>query len=185
MRIFIGIKLNATDHIKTSRKLINRDNDRRFKWVKEENIHLTLLFIGQVKEHKIEEIKKELSVSLSTFNPFRIRIKGFGIFKKKRKNSILWLNVHTYSQLMKIQKTITQSIIKILPELDIQHENYTPHITIARFHHSIKLPEELLINDRHSKSEFFEVNGIQIIESRPGSKGVEYHVIEEISLMNK
>ena len=56
------------------------------------SFHLTLLFLGEIPEEKIERINKELSKI--SFEPFDMKTKDLGVFPNKNKINVLWLGFH-------------------------------------------------------------------------------------------
>jgi len=180
MRIFIGIKLNCIEYLSLAKKSIPYDVQDRFKWVKEDNLHLTFLFIGQLNPELIPELKARLSKELSHTNSFSIESDNYGVFYKKGKSNILWLGAKTNEKLTLLHKNIVNACSSILINLTIQHQQFNPHITLARFHHKLKLTTDLFNKNFTSKE--FLINEVQIIESKSTPNGVEYDILERIFL---
>ncbi|MCW3788782.1 RNA 2',3'-cyclic phosphodiesterase [Marinilabiliaceae bacterium AAT] len=152
-------------------------------WTKEENLHLTFLFIGSIEFKYIKEIKNSLLNNLKGITPFYIQIGECGIFRKKRNRNILWLKVRNNESLMILQKGIEDSINMILsPDMEINHDKYSPHITIARYKRNMHIDPELINNQTNYKDQKFIISEVQIIESRSGKNGIEYIPLYTISL---
>ena len=79
MRLFLGIDL--PDNVKENISLV-RDKfigvRGKIKWVPKENLHVTLKFLGDVDENKIENIREKLTTIY--FRPFRLRLSGLCFF---------------------------------------------------------------------------------------------------------
>ncbi|MCW3805919.1 RNA 2',3'-cyclic phosphodiesterase [Plebeiibacterium marinum] len=180
MRIFIGIKLDLAKQLNQVQTIFHEDT--KIKWVKENNLHLTLLFIGNIDRDIVPELKQNLETTLSSENTFTIQVQDYGTFIKRRKPGILWLKVHQNDVLESLQSKITKATLKIIPDLNIQHNQYTPHITLARYHHSLKIDPELLNASSNNAIDTHHITEIQIIESKSQPGGVVYNILERISL---
>jgi 2'-5' RNA ligase len=125
MRLFVAIEL--PDAIKDS---INRicTGIIEARWVPEEQMHLTLRFIGEVDGGKFTDINNALgSIRESTFP---LALKGVGYFPPRKDPRILWIGVEHSEKLRELQNKIEHTVKKcgIKPE----RRKYHPHITIAR-----------------------------------------------------
>lgn len=178
MRVFIGIKVLEPSLLKKIKHSINSKYCPRIKWVKKENLHLTLVYIGTIQPTEIEKIKPILSRIAQKNQPFNMTIKGIGLFKKKRKNTILWLKVSPIKEFKALQKGLLDMVKSELQILQDEHETFTPHITIGRCSKYISLPEQLpyLINETQI------IRGIQLFESRSTTNGIEYKIVDQFKL---
>src|SRR2546425_9313509 len=99
------------------------------KPVEEDNIHLTLKFLGNVSASKLEEIKS--SLTQVTFPPFSLEIKGAGAFPSLKRMNVVWVGVgEGWSQV----ELIFEQTEKLLHQLGFSRETrpFSPHITVAR-----------------------------------------------------
>ncbi|MEK6885755.1 MAG: RNA 2',3'-cyclic phosphodiesterase [Nanoarchaeota archaeon] len=125
-RCFIALELSreAIDKIEEIQKLIKKKNLFYGKFTEPENLHLTLKFLGEIEENKIEEIKKVLAKI--KFGEFEVKLGEIGVFINKY-NSILWLKLNG-PEIWNLQKEIDNELKGILP----LEEKFMSHITIAR-----------------------------------------------------
>lgn len=102
------------------------------RWVKEENIHLTVIFMGNVDEKDIDPIGKVVEKACKKYGPFMIRAKGAGIFSNLKNPKVLWIGVEGDIERMGHFRSRLQ---KELKPFGIKEENrkFSPHITIGRF----------------------------------------------------
>src|SRR2546426_7495172 len=74
-RLFIAIELPATlrgrvqDHIDQSRKAVP---DARASWTREENLHLTLKFLGDAPVTRVEALSQAVARAATEVSPFEI-----------------------------------------------------------------------------------------------------------------
>ncbi len=102
------------------------------KWVKRDQMHLTLRFIGEADEARFAAIKAALASVQA--EPFQIRLKGVGQFPAKGKPRVVWAGVQAPPILTQLQRQIETTLLRqgLAPE----EKPFSAHITLARF----KLP---------------------------------------------
>ncbi len=125
MRLFIAIDLpkkakESIEKIKEGLKGI-----KGVKPVVKENIHLTLKFLGEVADNKVDEIIKALSQV--KFKPFNISISKTGVFPSENRIQVLWINAEPAEPLIELKKQIDAA----LPRFKDDHP-FKNHITFAR-----------------------------------------------------
>ncbi|MEO8606856.1 MAG: RNA 2',3'-cyclic phosphodiesterase [Chloroflexota bacterium] len=99
------------------------------KWVKREQMHLTLRFIGDVDDPGLESIKSALQkIQAASFD---MHLEGIGQFPPKGNPRVLWVGLKSPPALNNLQRQINTSITSLgLPPED---HPFSPHITLARF----------------------------------------------------
>jgi 2'-5' RNA ligase len=95
-----------------------------------EGMHVTLKFLGDVKEDSVAEIIGHLERSASGFAPFEVKVAGTGAFPNPRNPRVFWVGLEDGGFLGRIAGSIDES----LSTMGFTKENrpFTPHITIAR-----------------------------------------------------
>jgi 2'-5' RNA ligase len=104
--------------------------DMPLRWVRTENIHLTLKFLGTVQAGDIDRIKPALERQAASFAPTEVSIGGFGTFPNPTKPLVLWVGLQAGSGLAKFQAAIDAELgqLGFAPE----ERGFTPHLTVAR-----------------------------------------------------
>ncbi|MFN3740033.1 MAG: RNA 2',3'-cyclic phosphodiesterase [Thermodesulfovibrionales bacterium] len=130
-RCFVAIELN--EEIK--RELGSLIEQLRplapdLKWVRPENLHITLKFLGEVKEDKIDNIKKGLDEVTRPCKAFTIKIKGIGQFPQGRTPRVIWAGVEDSEGLLSLQKEVERSLSRL--GFKEEEREFTGHITLAR-----------------------------------------------------
>jgi 2'-5' RNA ligase len=132
MRTFIAIPLPKEIREKIYKTATEFDEEG-VKTVEEENLHLTLAFLGELKEQRVEDVKKE--ISKIKFKKFEISIKGVSTFPGFLR--VVFVNASTKSNELEM---LHKEVVKALKNLGlIFDERFSPHITIARVN---KVPKE-------------------------------------------
>lgn len=128
MRIFYAITLSD----KTKMKMAHyRDELCKYttkgRFTSTENFHLTLEFIGEVKQSDLpmyEEILDHLYV-----DNLNMTIDHIGLFKKK-KGDVLWLGLKKNPELTRLQNNLKMLLETY--EVSVEARKYHPHITLGR-----------------------------------------------------
>src|SRR5947209_19294935 len=63
------------------------------KWVEEDNLHLTLLFLGEVQDRELVGICRAVEKGAATQSPFAMQVTGIGCFPNPRRPRIVWAGV--------------------------------------------------------------------------------------------
>jgi len=102
------------------------------RWVRQENIHLTVIFMGNINESDLGSIERAVEKTCSKYAPFRIKAKGAGVFSSLRNARVLWIGVEGDTERMSYFR---DSLQKRLRPFGIKRENkrFSPHLTVGRF----------------------------------------------------
>jgi 2'-5' RNA ligase len=147
------------------------------RWQSDEQLHLTLRFIGEVDSHQADDVAAALgSVH---HEALEISLAGVGSFGKRGKGAI-WAGVKPRDELKRLHKKVDQACLRagIPPDKRAYH----PHITLARLGRSAGPAEPFLERWAGLSSEAFRVDSFCLYESRLGSEGASYTVAERYKL---
>ena len=169
-RLFVGIRPPAAIRALLLSLMGGVQNAR---WQDEEQLHLTLRFIGEVDRHRAEDVAAALG-SVRQF-PFEIALNGVGSFDKRGKGA-LWAGVTPHQDLKLLHKKVDQACLRGGIEPDTRA--YHPHITIARLGRSTGPVDPFIERWAGLTSPAFLVENILLFESRLGSEGASYTVVE-------
>ncbi len=100
------------------------------RWVRPENLHLTLHFFGEVEQETLEKIKVSVLSVKGCNRPFMIEVKGLGAFPNRRRPRILWLGLDPKDQLRQVYENCRQSLQQAGVTTELRP--YSPHLTIGR-----------------------------------------------------
>jgi len=178
-RCFISINLpeNVRREIVKIQKQLEKENLFVGKFIEPENLHLTLKFLGEIDEDKIEKIRRILREEIRFDLFFEAELKHVGFFDNQ-KYGVVWIHL---SNCENLQEQVDNSLIELFePE-----KRFMSHVTIARIK-KIKNKKKLIefLKEIKTKNLKFNIDKFYLMESRLSHDGPEYEVIEEFFLMN-
>lgn len=182
MRAFIAIDL--PEPIRAALKLKQADfraacPDAR--WTHPEGIHLTLKFLGEISDAQVKQVTETLA-KLKQFEPFAIRVRGFGFFPDARRPRVFWSGLEAPPAL---QQLVAQ-VEGLMEQLGFPKEQrpFAPHLTLARFKAPRPQPnlQALLAQQGEADLGSFEVSELFLFESKLSPQGAEYRKVSRFSL---
>jgi len=187
-RIFIAI--NLPEDIKEQLSLYQAKwPELPCLWTRKENLHITLVFLGYVKDEELPEILKTAKTATTRNKPFLINLNKicYGPTNKKPPRMV-WAEGEKSQELGNLQigleKAVLESFTSYRNEVSGSGRPYAPHINLGRLKiwefKAIEPEERPEISEEISLS--FEVNSIEIMESRLKPKGPDYFVLESLLL---
>ena len=125
-RLFVAIDMPAS----VTEPLINLNpHHAGIRWLRAEQIHLTLSFLGSVGSIAEETLREKLAAV--RFTAFFLPVVGVGAFSSKGKPNVLWAGVGTgHPQLYHVYKRVQEAALGAGLEPDLR--SFHPHITFAR-----------------------------------------------------
>lgn len=148
------------------------------RWQNDEQLHLTLRFIGEVDRHVAEDVAAALgSVS---HPPFTLRLDGIGSFDRRGRIDTIWAGVAPHDPVVTLHAAVTRALMRagIPPE----SRAFVPHITLARFTRGPDSLVGLPIADMWPAPVEAMFDHVLLYESRLGSEGARYEAIERYRL---
>jgi 2'-5' RNA ligase len=178
-RSFIAI--NLPDEVKQKlgeiiRKLQRINPDYAIKWVKPENLHLTLHFFGDLDKRKIPQVKEGIEEIIKRISSFKLKTGEFGCFPNEEMPRVIFMEVKD-----------TKTIHTLIGELEVMLQDlgfsvdprpWQAHLTLGRIKNQIQCRTSgvaLLPTT-------FEVKSVELMESKLTPEGPIYSVIKSFPL---
>ena len=125
MRLFVGLTL--PNHIR-ARLVALKGGLPNARWIAEENLHLSLRFIGEVPGGNDRDI--DLGLQSVTASPFDLTLSGSGAFDRRGRVHSVWAGVEKSDTLTALRDRIESALVRT--GLEPEHRKFTPHVTLAR-----------------------------------------------------
>lgn len=143
--------------------------------VREEQIHLTLRFLGEVEGTLFKDIRECLSAVRK--RPFRIQISGVGHFPPRGKPRVIWAGVAPTDELTRLKNRVDRELLTC--GLEAERRKFSPHITLARLRNSpIQRVSSFLAGNSFLQTPEFTVDHFHLFSSQLGRNGA-IHTLEE------
>lgn len=142
IRAFIAIELSPEIRsrlLQVENQLKEKLPGKPVRWVAVENIHLTLMFLGDVSVSNLELLKDALRAEVEKHTQFELIAGNLGAFPSVNRPRVIWVGVDAPRELRELQADI---------EARMQHLGYpreerpfSPHLTLGRIARGISLSE--------------------------------------------
>jgi 2'-5' RNA ligase len=119
-----------------------RQSSLPVRWVRTENIHLTVIFLGSVGEDIIDDIKEKVGVIAERFSAVKISLNGVGVFPNWRRPRVFWVGLDGEIENLSNLRNELQAELKALG-FKPEKRAFRPHLTLGRFKSSLERDEEL------------------------------------------
>jgi 2'-5' RNA ligase len=175
-RLFVAIR--PPEHIRDL--LIDAmDQTRDFRWQDDEQLHITLRFVGEVDRPVADDLADGLSQIRAP--RFELRINGVGRFEQ-RSAGALWAGVEPKEPVAALSAKVERVCQQI--GLEAERRAFHPHITLARWKgRRTREVAGFLERNRGLFSRPFEVEAFILFESRLSRHGAHYEEVARYGLL--
>lgn len=172
MRCFIAIDL--PEEVKNELSLIQkRLPEAKMNLVATENLHLTLLFLGDLADFQVDQVKQSLKEI--KFNKFKAYLNGLGVFPNENLIRVVWVALEPKELLRGLQNKISDKIKILGLKVD---ERFESHVTLSRVKPIQDTPKFLSgMHQIQVKPIQFEVQGFALKKSTLTGQGPIYEDI--------
>jgi 2'-5' RNA ligase len=154
------------------------DDSADFRWQSEEQLHLTLRFIGEVERPVADDIADALAAIRSP--AFELRISGTGRFEQ-RNSGALWAGVEPKAPVAALAAKVERACQQA--GLEAERRAFHPHITLARWKgRRTREVGDYLDRTRGLASDSFVVDSFILFESRLSKHGAHYEEVASYAL---
>ena len=173
MRLFYGIFPPKTiqEALKTPQDKVA--GYKGWKASKTDQLHITLLFLGELEATRLPELKKLGKTIASTVKPFEIQLGGTGYFPASGAPRVWFVKA-----IGEGLEPLAAAFRKALPEVEAK-EKFHPHLTLARKKSPAPRVAPLMLELS------FQAKEVCLVESTLDPKGSQYRVVERFALAGK
>ncbi|KTE46408.1 MULTISPECIES: RNA 2',3'-cyclic phosphodiesterase [unclassified Sphingopyxis] len=148
------------------------------RWQDDDQLHLTLRFIGEVDRHRAEDIAAALGGLHAA--AVTARIAGVGLFEHQGRPHMVWAGVEPQAPLAALYRKVDQLLARVGVEPETRA--FVPHITLARLNRGSGPVAPFLALHSDLASTDFAFGHVTLYESEMGHGGSRYHPVARYPL---
>lgn len=176
MRAFIAVEVPEAIRRKITETIDTFRSNQPVKWVETQNLHITLKFLGEVPDEKVERVIELVEQLKVDFKPFEVSLANFGCFPDKKNPRVLWVGVKSGAEeLIKIEQRLESALAQEGFEIE---KRFHPHLTVGR---TKARCEVAVVLGKPFSSEPFTVKGLTLFKSTLTPQGPVYEAVRTLS----
>jgi len=141
------------------------------KWVRRDNYHLTLLFMGNQDDRAVQAASRQMRGLAGSWPPFSLGLTGFGGFPNSNRAKVLYIGVGEGAE------AVTNLATELQERSKVTEPKFHPHLTVARF----KAPVPISVAVRFEPI-LIPVKVVSLFSSTLTPSGPIYRAVDKFSL---
>jgi 2'-5' RNA ligase len=184
VRLFVAINLPADERARLYRATADlRGGGHPARWVREAQLHLTMKFIGQVRDEEVPPIDTAVGKAAAAGRSFRLHLEGIGGFPSLRAPRVIWLGAEHTTAILSLHESLEVA----LEGVGVQSEDraFRPHVTLARARRGARRSQWGGIEQLAAGVEFdtdLQVQSLDLMRSELNPRGARYTVLRAHTL---
>lgn len=183
IRTFVAVSIpeSIRTQIADFQKIL-RQHHADIKWIRQESIHITLKFLGDVEEERVTEIGDALQMCVREYSPFSVELSDTGVFPNSHRPRVLWVGIQNGAEGL---SNLSLAIDKSLQDFGFEPEKrrFSAHVTFGR----VRSPHGLdpIIREMTSlgfRADSFDVHSVELMKSDLKPAGAVYTVLKNLQL---
>lgn len=184
MRLFIAINfpeslrqrmVEATEPIREERFPV--------RWIAPEKLHVTMKFLGDVREDRAPDVVEALEEVSDDFRPFEVGFERVGAFPSLRSPRVIWLGVEATMEMRAVKHDLEHAFV----DMGFSRETraFQPHVTLARTDNDAEAGDFRDLEPVARRVDFDETHRVatlDLMRSRLQSSGAEYSILHTARL---
>ena len=183
MRLFIAIDLPSDVRAAFTALLEElRATAPKAKWMRGENLHVTLKFLGNTDSERVRDIAAALQ-QVRSAQPVSLKFQGLGFFPNERRPRVFWAGMESSDNLRPLAESVDRAMHAT--GFALETRPFTPHLTLARFDPP-GLPPNLEAAAKARASQMFGsvvAREFHLIESKLKPTGAEYTTVQSFAFV--
>ena len=181
-RLFIAIRLpepvlKALGDL--SAELADLWDEDAVRWVKPQNMHLTLRFLGDAESHQLPELISGLDEIFQGVVGFDLRLAELGCFPNVRRPRVIWIGIQDEAGILENLQQLIEAMVGAQgwPK---ETRKFRPHLTLGHLRERASPPRQNWLLE--SRKLDFRVAAVELIESKLYPSGARYTTVSKSEL---
>jgi 2'-5' RNA ligase len=187
IRTFIAVELSPRVMARAG-DLIDklRVSSAQVSWVKTQQMHLTLKFLGDVRDTETPDICRVVAEVAKGFEPFEITFRGAGAFPTNERPRTLWIGIEDGAEALCELQAAIETALKEQLGFPKDARRFQPHLTIGRVKHEPPGAEgelaALLEKHTHFDADLSVIDEVVVFASFLGRSGASHEALGRAEL---
>lgn len=180
MRCFVGLFPPSSVQSSVHEALLGL-GESGLRWTPPENLHLTLLFLGDVSESAQPELRGALDRAVRGFEALDLRLGGLGAFPPRGRPRVLFVDLlEGIAEVRRLHEALRR---ELPPELRPSERRLHPHLTVARPKGRLSAGDRERLSEAMSAPRWeFRCEGVDLVRSELSPSGATYHRLRRAPL---
>lgn len=183
MRLFVAVELDQ-EVVERLARLVRelREALPDIRWARRESLHLTLRFLGEVDESRVDELSAVLEEAAgSVGGAIRLEVEGLGTFGDRKRPRVVWAGVRERTGAL---EALVEAVERAVVSRGFERESkpFRPHLTLARLKRSSPGLGRALAARAGTDLGVSTISEITLMRSRLRPEGAEYKALRKFSL---
>lgn len=155
----------------------------RARWVRPENIHLTLKFLGDITPDHIDKIGAAMTAAAFEFSPVTLSVRGVGVFPGIKRPRVIWVGLGgDIRSLFAFQSRLEEKLAGA--EFPKDKRPFKAHLTLGRIKQAANPASirQMITNYAGLCSEEFTFNQVILFKSDLKPSGAVYSNLKQINI---
>ena len=158
-------------------RLRRRAGDDRVRWVRPENLHVTLRFLGNIARERLAGVVREVRCAVAGVVPFRLQIGAAAGFPSRRRPRVIALTIPQDPRLARLAAAVEDAVVRA--GLAANEGRYRPHLTLGRVRERARSAVTVPVT---AGGDALAVDEIVLFRSELRCRGAVYTPLERIAL---
>ena len=179
LRLFAAVEIPPRVRAEVERAVAPlRERLPEAKWVRPENWHVTVKFLGRTSPQLVDRIRGACRSAASQVRKFRVELRGLGVFPRPTRARVLWVGLEDQGGLTALARALDQELARDFPP---EKRPFSAHLTVARLNPPMPLdPADL--EAAAPEPAPFRVGELVLFRSHLSPKGARYEPLEGFGL---
>lgn len=179
LRLFAAVDLPPRSKDQVERAISPwRERLPNGRWVKPENWHVTVKFMGRTFPRLVEKVHQACGAAASGIRPFRVELGGLGVFPRPTKARVFWVGLDDDGGLAALAAALDRELEREFPP---EKRGFTAHLTVARLNPPSPVDQEALARTRLDAAPF-KVGELVLYQSHLSPRGARYEPLARFPL---
>jgi 2'-5' RNA ligase len=179
-RIFFAVKIEPDNYLTEVVRTFKLSlNDEKIKWTVPDNYHITLAFLGDTEEEKIEMLGDLAEECCAGSGEFDFFLRGAGVFRSPKEPRVIWVGIQESEKLIQLAELVNSAVKK--SGIIIEEKSFRPHLTIGRLKklQSLEIFKSLLKKYEDTEIQNISVTEVVLFESITRPTGPVYNALRK------